>query len=300
MITALIFVASLTSQSRPPKLEKVHWLRRYSCDRMSLVGNNVCASGDIVDEYTGLELMTKSGKHIRSLLGRFSEIFVGGANGLVYSSSNGSIHISTDRGKELRHFGSFGNHADQFTKGGKVWWEDYEDGPQYMAVGPTGDVYAYDQGSRSIKHFSDKGRFLGVVKPNILSDVNVFDLAVDSLDNVYAACQSDKPQGFVVCISPSGKVLRTFGSIGEGVGRFYLEENAASGPSAVAVGPDGLIYVADENGGKVEVFSSSGQPLKTLKFARRDDGMLIYNIAIDKSGTLFVGSRYGLFSRKKR
>ena len=71
------------------------------------------------------------------------------------------------------------------------------------------------------------------------------------------------------------------GNRGEGVLRF---------PQAVAVGPDGAIYVADQGSHVVQVFAPSGQFLREVGLSGTGPGQFtsVGAVAVAADGTLFV------------
>lgn len=301
MILAATLAACLSYQS-PRKLEKLEWILPHACVSVAAVGPYVCVQGGDEDNYLDFELLTGKGKHVRSM-NKLGDYFVGGPTGFLYYSYGGRIHVVDQRDREVRQFGSYGKRADQFTKGGTIWWHD-KDGPQYLAIGSKGDIYAYDEGSDSIKHFGAKGKYINTIGKDFLKKKSVSGLAVDSHDNVYVSCiPRDAVGAYVACLSRTGKVLRTFGSIGEGVGQFHVMRNGSDspGPGALAIGPGDLVYVSDMAGVEVEVYASSGKPLKTLNIGEpQDASFIIYGLAVDKRGTLYGATTMGVFARKRR
>jgi DNA-binding beta-propeller fold protein YncE len=79
-------------------------------------------------------------------------------------------------------------------------------------------------------------------------------------DGRLVAVNLDQPQvpdyGGLLVITPSGKLATTWGPWGSGPG-------ALAGPRDLALGPDGNLYVADTLNHRVQVFSSTGQPLRS-------------------------------------
>jgi uncharacterized protein (TIGR03663 family) len=80
-------------------------------------------------------------------------------------------------------------------------------------------------------------------------------IAADRHGDLYVA----DPAGHrVVELAPSGRVLRSWGSVGTGIGQF----NKLDSPQGVAVSGDGNIYVTDTWNERVEVFSPTGRFLR--------------------------------------
>src|ERR1700750_113109 len=93
-----------------------------------------------------------------------------------------------------------------------------------------------------------------------------------------APASGDCPRGGDVCRYAS---VSQVGNRGEGVLRF---------PQAVAVGPDGAIYVADQGSHVVQVFAPSGQFLRQVGLSGTGPGQFtsVGAVAVAADGTLFV------------
>jgi DNA-binding beta-propeller fold protein YncE len=144
-----------------------------------------------------------------------------------------------------------------------------------------------------VLHFDPSGKLLA----SFGSGMFVFPhgIALDKAGNVYVA-DADGRNGrghVVVKFSPDGKVLMTLGHAGmpgDADGYFYR-------PSAVAVAPDGTIFVADGHGApsnaRIVKLSSDGKVLKT--WGKMGTGPGEFNephgIALDSQGRVFVADR---------
>jgi len=305
MFTNMLLTAALaigiSAQGVRRKLEDLYWLRTQCTVAVAVVGNYIAAQGGS-EEYEDSELMTRRGKHVRNL-DHVGIYFVGGPTGLIYAAGQGSIFAVNSRDQEVLSFGSLGKRPDQFSKGGDRYG-NLVDGPQYLAVGPKGDIFAYDQGTQTVKHFDSKGKFLNSFTSDVIKRKNVTGFAADAQDHVYLSLvgKLDKAEGFVACYSASGHLVRTLGSLGNGVGQFLLDKDNAgtSGPEAIAIGADGKIYVGDSYGAEVEIFDKTGKPLKTLPIEQRNyPGYVIYGLAVDKQGNLYGATETGLFARRR-
>jgi len=116
------------------------------------------------------------------------------------------------------------------------------------------------------------------------------DLAIGPNGDVYVTDRSQQ----VALISPSGTVLRTWGSEGSGPGQFDFISTDPTDPldvhASVAVGPDGEVYVADSGNNRVEVFTPTGGFIR--QFGRPGEGpgrfLDVFDLAVDQGGNVYV------------
>jgi uncharacterized protein (TIGR03663 family) len=124
------------------------------------------------------------------------------------------------------------------------------------------------------------------------------DVAASPNGNLYVA---DTLNHRIVEYSPTGSLIRAWGSAGTGHGQF----NQRDSPLGIAMGPDGLVYVADTWNQRIEVFTQKG------KFVRQWGGGPLgsqngqfygpRSLSISKSGKVYVADtgnkRIQVFSR---
>jgi streptogramin lyase len=171
-----------------------------------------------------------------------------------------------------------------------------------VAVDREGNVWAFDRcggdscaGSNltPILKFDSSGKLVNSFGAGMFVFPHGF--SVDKDGNVWATdAQGKDGKGHQVFkFSPDGKVLLALGKAGvAGEG-----ENTFNSPSAVAVAPNGNIFVADGHGGdsnaRIVKFSKDGRFLKA--WGRKGSGpgefAELHAIAIDSRGRLFVGDR---------
>jgi outer membrane protein assembly factor BamB len=94
----------------------------------------------------------------------------------------------------------------------------------------------------------------------------------------------------VSVVAPDGRLLDTWDARGTSDGRFDFSYPAGQGGPAVAVGPDGLVYVADVGNGRVQVFQPDGTFVR--KFGSFGDGggqfIRPYQLNADADGNVYV------------
>lgn len=97
-------------------------------------------------------------------------------------------------------------------------------------------------------------------------------------DEVYVTDVSDH---LVKVFSHSGKFLRSFGGEGTDVGRFAF-------PNGIALGTDGLLYVADSNNRRVQVLTTTGRVEEVIGHFGSARFALPRAVAFDRLGQLHV------------
>lgn len=194
------------------------------------------------------------------------------ARGNIYVSDSGNhrVLVFDGKGRFIRKIGRNG------TGKGKLKF------PLGIAVDGAGRVYVSTMGLNKIMVFSQAGRFLREFR---LGDDAVNDLPIKLRikDNRLYATAS----GRVVVMDLNGKVLRKWGELGKGLGRFAY-------PNGLDVDADGKIFVSDSNNSRIQIFNqkgrligAKGKPPKNMRDAGRMFGLNL-GLAIDEAGRVFV------------
>jgi sugar lactone lactonase YvrE len=129
-------------------------------------------------------------------------------------------------------------------------------------------------------HYSAKS--LGLDHPDAM--------AVGPDGNLYVTDLSQR----VTVVSRAGTVLRRFGKPGSGAGEFRFIPGDPTVPTDVfgkiAVGPDGLVYVADSGNARVQVLTPQGRFVRQFgSFGSGKDQFLFSgDIAVDNAGDVYV------------
>jgi peptidylamidoglycolate lyase len=162
--------------------------------------------------------------------------------GFYVSDGYGNARVArfSADGRFLGEFGARGAGPGQF------------DLPHGIALDGVGRVYVADRGNSRLQVFDAGGRFVAEWKSDALG--RPFGVAIGGDGKVYVADGGDQPvtppdHSRALRLAADGAVEASFGSFGDGEGQFRMAH-------AIAVGPDGAVYVADALGMRVQKFLS--------------------------------------------
>jgi tripartite motif-containing protein 71 len=132
--------------------------------------------------------------------------------------------------------------------------------PQATALGPDGSIYVGDQLSHVIQVFGPDGAFRREIGspgtgPGQLTAVGGVAVAADG--TVYVVDGTDR----ILRFAADGSFLSQFGSSGSRAGEFHFGAgggNDAPAGGGIALGPDGMVYVADTRNDRIQRFAADG------------------------------------------
>jgi DNA-binding beta-propeller fold protein YncE len=156
--------------------------------------------------------------------------------------------------------------------------------PIALDVAPDGTVYILDANG-SITRFASNGGFIEWSSRHALDRGDVAGAPDGSL---YVL---DSADWRIESYAPGGAFLLQWGQSGRGAGELIA-------PTAIAVGPDGSVYVADEGDGRVHVadegdgrvqrFTSDGDFLAEWVV---DDPAMVVDVGVGPAGRVYVASK---------
>ncbi|HVZ64108.1 MAG TPA: peptidyl-alpha-hydroxyglycine alpha-amidating lyase family protein [Opitutaceae bacterium] len=156
-------------------------------------------------------------------------------------------------------------------------------------VDSRGTVYVFQRGAPArVMAFDPSGKLLRTWGEGTYPSAH--GLRVDAQDNVWV---TDRGWHQVLKYSPEGKLLLTLGK--KGVAGDNNSTDALNGPSDVAFGPKGEIFVSDGESSNTRVvkFSADGKFIKFWGTKGSGPGQLNtpHSIVIDSKGRLYVANR---------
>jgi DNA-binding beta-propeller fold protein YncE len=135
------------------------------------------------------------------------------------------------------------------------------------------NYYVLDRGTPRIFRLDNTGQAQAVLDLQPLSPYGLNGLAVDAQGNIYAA---DTGRNRILVFSPSGQLLKQIGHNGSDLGGFTQ-------PMMLAFAPDGSVYVADWENGRIERFNSNYEATDSWSVGFRPFG-----VAVDGLGRVYV------------
>jgi uncharacterized protein (TIGR03663 family) len=189
--------------------------------------------------------------------------------------------------------------------GGAGTGEAQFNNPRNVAIGPDGSVYVSDGGNHRIQKFTSEGQFVtawghmcrmfegraGCQEADGAGGLyDPWGLAVDEDGFVYVA---DTWNHRIQKFDANGQFVAMWGTHG-------VQEDATGGeglfwgPRAIAIGPEGLVYVTDTGNKRIQVFTPDGEFVtqwggKGLAEGRMDEPV---GLAIAEDGTSYVADTW--------
>lgn len=154
--------------------------------------------------------------------------------------------------------------------------------PHGIRIDPAGNVWTTDSHTSVIIKFTPEGQQLLAISVGDIPDPSrefcgATDVTFATNGHIYVA--DGYCNGRVIEYTPDGKKVREWGRRGAGPGEFNVAH-------AIAMGPDGNLYIADRENGRLQWFDEDGKYVGERKF-----GGQLYSVAIGSTGDLYVGTR---------
>jgi peptidylamidoglycolate lyase len=164
---------------------------------------------------------------------------------------DGGFYVSDGYGNaRVARFSADGRFLGEFGARGAA--PGQLDLPHGIALDGDGRVYVADRGNSRLQVFDAGGRFVAAWKSDALG--RPFGVAIGGDGKLYVADGGDQPvtppdHSCALRLAADGAIEACFGSFGDGEGQFRMAH-------AIAVAPDGAVYVADALGKRVQKFLS--------------------------------------------
>ncbi|HJZ58349.1 MAG TPA: peptidyl-alpha-hydroxyglycine alpha-amidating lyase family protein [Gemmataceae bacterium] len=184
------------------------------------------------------------------------------------------------------------------------WGEGLFVRPHGISIGPDDAVYLTDDSDHTVRKFTPDGRLLLTLgtsgKPSDTGATSTdFRTIVHSGPPFHYPCNvALSPAGEIYVgdgygnarvhkFAPDGRLLLSWGEPGSGPGQFYI-------PHGIAVDREGIVYVADRENSRIQLFTPEGAYLREWTDVARP-----CQVFIDGNGTCYVaelGYRAGMWA----
>jgi DNA-binding beta-propeller fold protein YncE len=153
--------------------------------------------------------------------------------------------------------------------------------PHGIRIDPAGNIWTLDANLSKVFKFTAMGKKLLEIDVGGVPDATrefcgITDVAFSPRNDGHVFIADGYCNGRVLEYDASGKKITEWGKRGTGPGEF----NTVHG---IAIGPDGNIYVADRENGRIQWFDLSGKFL-----GQRHYGGQFYNVTFDAGGQLWA------------
>lgn len=162
------------------------------------------------------------------------------------------------------------------------WGEGMFKIPHGIRIDPANNVWTVDSNTSMVYKFTPEGKLLLEIDVgNIPHPSRPFcgasDIAFSKDNHVFVA--DGYCNGRVVEFDSKGNKVREWGNRGTGLGEFHVAHS-------IAVSPQGNVYVADRENGRLQWFDRHGKFLGQWKY-----GGQLYSLAFNPSGELYISLR---------
>lgn len=250
---------------------------------------------DVAERYLGMSIQERvyaltDAAGEGSAQGQFSQprgIAVG-PDGSIYVMDTGNLRVQKfdAQGKFSVQWGRMGTADGEF-----VMVQGF--GPTGIAVGPDGIVYVADTWNHRIQKFSPDGKFLtkwgryvSLRQGETSGEAGFYGprgVVVDREGNIYV---TDTGNRRVMVFDSTGRLIRQFGSFGNGAGQF-------NEPIGIAMDQAGNLLIADTRNQRVQRFSPEGRYLGEFRADWSVAGINEVYLAVDRHGDILATDPLG-------
>jgi len=198
-----------------------------------------------------------------------SDVAIGsGGRAYVVDGGNHRVVVFSPAGQYLFAIGRKGEGSGEFRD------------PVGVGADAQGRVYVADSGNHRIQMFDANGRFRGSFPTGSGRPI---DVAPDPEGKNLYVTGSHR----LTAYSPTGQVLRQWGSEGQGQGEFRY-------PASVLVAPEGQVYVVDALNSRVQIFDPQGKFVFQVGEWGVLSGQLFRpkGVALDSKNRIYVTDSY--------
>jgi streptogramin lyase len=224
------------------------------------------------------------------MLATFGSGVLAGAPRGVGIGSNGDVYVVDVNAGNVAQFDPSGNLIRRF--GSFISYRGPD--PSGLGIDSAGNVYVTEYYNYVIQKFDTDGNYVrsydmrAIMGDNWAYDTN--DIVIDPAGNLYV---TDIWGGRVDKISNDGNLVTTWGGLNSAT-PFQFPGGIPYTVWAVALGPDGHVFVTDETANEVYEFTSGGALVDQFGGSGSGPGELSFplGVRVDNAGNVYAGDYY--------
>ncbi|MGE0755932.1 MAG: peptidyl-alpha-hydroxyglycine alpha-amidating lyase family protein [Pirellulaceae bacterium] len=191
--------------------------------------------------------------------------------------------LAVDEHDQIWFFRKGPDPVQVYTTEGKfvrTWGRDQFINPHQLRIDPDGNIWVADFGAHIVQKFTPEGKHLltlgerGVQGTDAAHFNMPTDMAITSTGDIFVTDGYGNRR--VVHFTKEGQFVKTFGTAGTRPGEFVL-------PHAIVADSRGILYIADRNSGRIQLFDQEGKFLDLWS-----NVLMPWGLSITKDDELWV------------
>ena len=163
----------------------------------------------------------------------------------------------------------------------RSWGQGQYDRPHGMRIDSEGHIWTTDVNADTVRKMNPEGEVLLTIDPDDTPLMNEpTDLAIGLEGEIFVLVGHGRGEPHVLKFDPEGELLKSWGEQGTGPGQFDT-------PHSVVVDTEGLVYVADRQNRRIQIFDAEGAYVKEWAYKGLPCGLHIHS-----DGTMYMVSGF--------
>ena len=151
----------------------------------------------------------------------------------------------------------------------RSWGQGQYDRPHGMRVDPQGNIWTTDVNADTVRKMNPDGEVVLTIDGDDTPLMNEpTDLAIGLAGEIFVLVGHGRGEPHVLKFAPDGALTTSWGEAGTGPGEFDT-------PHSIVVDAEGLVYVADRQNRRVQIFDDQGTYIKEWAYKGLPCGLFI-------------------------
>ena len=153
----------------------------------------------------------------------------------------------------------------------RAWGQGQYDRPHGMRIDSTGYIWTTDVNGDTVRKMNPNGDILLTIDSDDTPLLNEpTDIAIGLDGEIFVLVGHGQGEPHVLKFDPEGALIKSWGNAGTGQSEFDT-------PHSIVVDHEGLVYVADRQNRRVQIFDSDGSYIKEWPFKGLPCGLYIHS-----------------------